>query len=203
MRNADAKRTRIIESAKKRFAHFGMAKTTMAEIAKDLSFSKALLYYYFPDKNRLYAAVLEFMMEEWVSSIDHVIEGHNDVEKTMLILLDERMRFLKEHYNILEYTYSLRYDMPSELQAILPQVFEKEKSQIKRALVKGVDSGELAIDDLDEVSKILLVAILGARLGQMEEFKSVFLPPTKEEFDQILAVQKKLVKIFINGLRIR
>jgi TetR/AcrR family transcriptional repressor of mexJK operon len=47
MGNADVKRIKILEAATRRFAHFGMAKTTMSEIAKDLNFSKALLYYYF------------------------------------------------------------------------------------------------------------------------------------------------------------
>ncbi|HBI89157.1 MAG TPA: TetR/AcrR family transcriptional regulator, partial [Sphingobacterium sp.] len=56
MGNADVKRIKILEAATRRFAHFGMAKTTMSEIAKDLNFSKALLYYYFPDKNSLYSA---------------------------------------------------------------------------------------------------------------------------------------------------
>ena len=35
-KNVDEKKFIILEAAKKRFAHFGMAKTTMAEIAKDL-----------------------------------------------------------------------------------------------------------------------------------------------------------------------
>ena len=55
----DKKREAIIEAAKKRFSHFGVGKTTMNEIADDLSISKASLYYYFPDKLNLYAAVLQ------------------------------------------------------------------------------------------------------------------------------------------------
>lgn len=54
MENQDKKRILIIEAALKRFAHYGLSKTTMTEIAKDISFSKALLYYYFPDKLSLY-----------------------------------------------------------------------------------------------------------------------------------------------------
>ena len=59
MDSQDKKRQLIIDSAIKRFAHFGLSKTTMTEIASDLSMSKALLYYYFPDKISLYSAVLE------------------------------------------------------------------------------------------------------------------------------------------------
>ena len=69
MANADLKRTRILEAATRRFAHFGMAKTTMSEIATDLNFSKALLYYYFPDKNSLYSAVFEYVIDKMVQDI--------------------------------------------------------------------------------------------------------------------------------------
>ena len=53
-KNPDEKRSRILEVAKRRFSHYGLAKTTMAEIAKDLAFSKALLYYYFPCYKEVY-----------------------------------------------------------------------------------------------------------------------------------------------------
>jgi TetR/AcrR family transcriptional regulator len=49
----DKKKDQIIEAALNRFMHFGIPKTTMNEIADDLSISKALLYYYFPDKSSL------------------------------------------------------------------------------------------------------------------------------------------------------
>jgi AcrR family transcriptional regulator len=51
MVETDKKRDVIIEGAIKRFIHYGINKTTMNEIAEDLSVSKPSLYYYFPDKN--------------------------------------------------------------------------------------------------------------------------------------------------------
>jgi AcrR family transcriptional regulator len=49
----ETKKTQILDAAYKRFSHYGYSKTTMKEIASDLSMSKALLYYYFPDKSQL------------------------------------------------------------------------------------------------------------------------------------------------------
>src|SRR5271168_4948661 len=43
-------RCQIIEAAKKRFSHFGYAKTTMAEVAADCSMSPGNLYRFFPGK---------------------------------------------------------------------------------------------------------------------------------------------------------
>src|ERR1700748_3327222 len=50
MSEKDAVRTQIVEAAKKRFSHFGYAKTNMAEVAADCSMSPGNLYRFFPGK---------------------------------------------------------------------------------------------------------------------------------------------------------
>ena len=57
------------------------------------------------------------------------------------------------------------------------------------------------MEDLPLTARIFMISILGMRIGVIKEFKNLFIPPTKEEFDYILSLQKKLAKIFINGLR--
>jgi len=44
-------RCQIVEAAKKRFSHFGYAKTTMAEVAADCSMSPGNLYRFFPESS--------------------------------------------------------------------------------------------------------------------------------------------------------
>ena len=69
----DSKVATIIEAARNRFAHYGLTKTTMNEIAADIGMSKASLYYYFPDKENLFVAVIEQDFDEFVKTIDALI----------------------------------------------------------------------------------------------------------------------------------
>ncbi len=200
-KNADAKRVKILEAAKRRFAHYGLAKTTMAEIAQDLSFSKALLYYYFPDKNRLYAAVFEMAVDEIVNETTEKIAQSKSVNEAMEAFLCTRLRIIKDNFNLFEFSYSLRNEMPPDIEAILPSLFEKEIKQVCLVLRKGVETKEIDVEEIEITAKILLISLLGMRIGILQEFKNLFLPPSKEEFDYILNLQKKLAKIFINGLR--
>lgn len=201
-KNADAKRVKILEAAKRRFAHYGLAKTTMAEIAQDLSFSKALLYYYFPDKNRLYAAVFEMAVDEIVNETTEKISHSKNVNEAMDAFLCTRLRIIKDNFNLFEFSYSLRNEMPSDIEAILPSLFEKEIKQVCLVLRKGQETKEIVVEEIEITAKILLISLLGMRIGILQEFKNLFLPPSKEEFDYILNLQKKLAKIFINGLRV-
>src|ERR1035437_8317460 len=59
----------IIEVAQKRFGLYGIEKTAMREIADDIKLSKASLYYYFPDKESLYKAVVEKEQNEFLARI--------------------------------------------------------------------------------------------------------------------------------------
>src|SRR5690606_21938613 len=106
MVNADKKRTQILEAATRRFAHFGLTKTTMSEIAKDLSFSKALLYYYFPDKNTLYAAVLEHVMTRSFEQMESELSVIADSQEAVMHMLDKRIEFITKYYTLLEYSIS-------------------------------------------------------------------------------------------------
>ena len=51
--------TRILDAAETLFARQGFAATTIKAIGAEAGVNPALLYYYFPDKARLYHAVLE------------------------------------------------------------------------------------------------------------------------------------------------
>jgi len=198
--NADEKRVRILETAKRRFAHYGMAKTTMAEIAKDLSFSKALLYYYFPDKNSLYAAVLEHVIEECQGLIENSISNMKNVLDGVNSVLDISMNFKKKYFYLLEYTIIMRKELPTELDKLIIDSFESQRKTVEQVFQKGVDSGELKPIDVEDTARIFVFGTLGMRMSVLKDFKNDFIPD-KCEFDEILAMQKKLAEIFVAGLR--
>src|SRR5690606_22486013 len=117
------------EVAKKRFAHFGMNKTTMAEIAKDLSISKALLYYYYPDKNSLYAAVLGYVMNEMIDASNDLIDTTEDSEAVFLATIQSKTDYLTKYYILFEYTYNMCKDATGQLEKAVRKFFEKEIQQ--------------------------------------------------------------------------
>lgn len=197
---ADAKRNQILEVAKRRFAHYGLAKTTMAEIARDLAFSKALLYYYFPDKNSLYIAVIESIIDEIDDELRKLAVSSMAVYDAVCALLEKRIEFIKRYFYIIEYTFMFRKEGANEVDKILLNSIEKQKEFLTTILSQGVERGELKKMDTAENANIFLNACMGMRLIVMKDIKSCFIPK-KEDFEEILELQKKFVKIFIDGLR--
>ncbi|SEL90387.1 TetR/AcrR family transcriptional regulator [Parapedobacter koreensis] len=201
MINADKKRTQILEAATRRFAHFGLAKTTMSEIAQDLSFSKALLYYYFPDKNTLYAAVLEHVINQSFEEIEEALATIGNCQEAVMFILDRRIAFITKYYNLLEHSISAVQQMPDEMACVMAESKVKEITIISKILQKGVDTGQLYVEHVEETAEIMLFALVGMRFSILKDLNGMLFP-TKEEFDRILNLQKKMATIFLKGLEV-
>src|SRR3954471_6600649 len=72
-------RGNILEAAKKRFLHYGYAKTTMAEVAADCSMSPGNLYRFFPGKLDIAEAIAT---EDYQKHLDHLRKVASNPKKT-------------------------------------------------------------------------------------------------------------------------
>lgn len=172
----------------------------MAEIAKDLSISKALLYYYYPDKNSLYAAVLGYVMNEMIDASNDLIDTTEDSEAVFLAIIQSRTDFLTEYYNLFEYTYNMRKDAPAELEKAVRKFFEKEIQQFATILKRGKLNGELHFENAGTTARLLFFSLVGMRFGILKEMGTPLFP-TPEEFSLVMEMQQKMVRIFVRGLK--
>lgn len=93
----DDKRTLLLEAAIKRFSHFGIAKTTLSEIADDAHISKANLYYYFPDKWSIVEAIVDLLISQSSAKFQKVLKKHSSVEQRLQRMLDIRMAYFQKY----------------------------------------------------------------------------------------------------------
>jgi TetR/AcrR family transcriptional repressor of mexJK operon len=195
----DQKQEAIIEAAIKRFAHFGVAKTTMNEIASDLSISKALLYYYFPDKLSLFAAVLKTITSKDAVKNDETVNGEEDPWKAILLFLDIRTDFIIKYHNILEYlkTFSPQ-NIPKELQPVFSHLKQRELQRISNIIEKGKSSGAFKIKDVKKAAALYFDFLEGFRFAFFVQNPNFF--PDKKQFQAILKREKEYSVIFFNGL---
>ena len=194
----DQKRDAIIEAAIKRFAHFGVAKTTMTEIATDLSISKALLYYYFPDKMSLYAGVLKSITEEAGEKDKDLIQGEKDPLKAIHFFLERRTEFIIRYHNILEYLKSVSPAMPDEIRQLFEFFRNHELGRISLIIEKGRATNTFKVEDTKKMAELYLDSLHGIRHSILNFHTQFF--PDKKQFQAILKREKQFTTIFFNGL---
>ncbi|WP_317172504.1 TetR/AcrR family transcriptional regulator [Pedobacter foliorum] len=199
MENQDKKRVLIIEAALKRFAHYGLSKTTMTEIAKDISFSKALLYYYFPDKLSLYVSAIEHLMQIMSRDLVKSIDKTTTATEGVLKLLQKRQGYIQKYYNLFESNQVISTELPEGLYEKFQRARTFEAIIIGSLFNRGIASGELVIEDPKLATDIFIDALSGIHFNILSRDKIMF--PGKEQFKQIFIKEKTLAEIFLSGLR--
>lgn len=198
----DQKQQAIIEAALKRFAYFGVSKTTMAEIAADLSLSKASLYYYFPDKLNLYSAVLQTITDSGAAEHYEGITNEKDPFKAIVFFLERRTDFIIKYHNILEYLKKFTPNtMPPELQPLFAHLRKRELVRLTGIIEKGVQSGLFKIKDTKKTAELFFDFLEGFRNAFLINSPDFF--PDKKQFQAILCKEIEFSLIFFKGLTIK
>ena len=86
-------RAAILQAALEEFAHEGVAGARTDEIARNAGVNKALLYYYFKDKEGLYGAVLEQIFAGLSALVAEVLDRHDLTPREKLL------RYVETHFD--------------------------------------------------------------------------------------------------------
>lgn len=202
MAETDKKRELIIEGAIKRFVHFGINKTTMNEIAEDLSVSKPSLYYYFPDKTSLILGVVEKIFSDYFDALHKDHKQPVSFEDTLLNIIDIKHKFFLRYYML-----HLSYGNPdsslssAELKAYLEKMLEKIRKFHEQVFEQAVANKEiLPQEDIPKIAELYLACQSGlTSLCISHGNKELF--PGKKELKLMKEKQISLSKIFIKGLK--
>src|ERR1700730_12119152 len=88
-------RAAILKAALQEFAHEGAAGARTDEIARSAGVNKALLYYYFKDKEGLYSAVLEQVFSGLYSRVTTVLDREDlDPREKMLSYVETHFDYI-------------------------------------------------------------------------------------------------------------
>lgn len=189
----------ILEVSQKRFGLYGIEKTSMREIADDLRLSKASLYYYFPDKESLYIAVVEKEQKEFLRSIAERISSIEEPEQLLLEYSGTRLIYFRTLLNLSR----LRLDSFPTLKPVFKESLknfrEKEKEIIQKILEKGKRKGIFNVNDTEKMASLYLDLLKGLRSPLVNE--KVTLSIDQHEFDELKRKTLDFTVIFIRGLK--
>jgi len=71
-------RDQIVEAAHEYFAHYGYAKTTVADLAREIGFSKAYIYRFFESKQAIGEAIVADCLDEILTKVRDAVESGRD-----------------------------------------------------------------------------------------------------------------------------
>ncbi|WP_316796123.1 TetR/AcrR family transcriptional regulator [Pedobacter agri] len=197
---ADKKREQIIEGAIKRFSHFGIGKTTMNDIADDLSVSKPSLYYYFPDKKSLIVGVIEKVFNEYFDLLKKKYNPDASLEAVLYQTIDIRNSFFMKYFML-----RISEGMPDifsdgAMKEKLTGLKNSEKEFYAQIFESAQEKGEIKHENMGHVAELYLESLLGLTNMCIVELGKDLLPD-KKAVNRMTLKQKDLSTIFTKGLK--
>lgn len=195
MKSAD-KQEQILEAAVRRLSHFGVHKTTLTEIADDLSLSKQALTYYYHGKTALIAAVVSKIAGDYLADVEQLAAKEQSIEQLFIDLVDMRHRFF-ERYKLLFLQMNLEdLGASMDIHEAKMQVIKKEETLLIKVLQAAMEKGE--VRKIDAAHTIQLMMDMQAMI--IYSVKHICPFPTEEHFQQLMKKQKEVLQLMINGI---
>ena len=149
-------RQRILTKAGELFRHFGLVKTTVADIAAGLAMSPANIYKFFPCKHAIIEASLEQKLAEVKKSIEAVISSSPGalarIEALALAVFHwhrELLRHESQLYQLVLFVNAQHWDCTRDFKAFLLRA-------ITKLIEAGVQSGEFHLSDSSATARVLI-----------------------------------------------
>ena len=73
------RRARIVEAARHLILRHGLRATTMEAIAREAKIAKPTLYGYFPDKEAVFGAIIQALVDDIKAAVEAALDGEGDV----------------------------------------------------------------------------------------------------------------------------
>lgn len=202
MAEQDQKREVILEAALKRFKRFGLAKTTMEEIARDLEISKGSLYYYFPDKDRIYVAAIERIVSQCFADVSATLESALSVKEVMDKYLSVKEKILID-YHFLFGIHEWVSDKPSSLMRQVGDLVHQSETCFLSAMIsKGKALGELAAaHDPQKTADLLVHVLFGFWVVWCKWQAADFELQNTDNIKEFMNRERSLLTIFFQGLK--
>ncbi|HWA89391.1 MAG TPA: TetR/AcrR family transcriptional regulator [Rhizomicrobium sp.] len=192
MAEKDTIREQIVQAAKKRFSHFGYAKTTMAEVATDCAMSPGNLYRFYPGKLDIAEAIAT---EDYTKHLEHmrklaVTPGKPAPQRLHDLLFEE----LRRTYHKLEKD-PRAYEMALVISRERPEFANWMLHEERKILVELMDEaerrGEFVPEDKDFTAEMIQAATMKFRYPQL--WSKLTLPKLERELEGVLC-------LLLNGL---
>ncbi|RYE53051.1 MAG: TetR/AcrR family transcriptional regulator, partial [Sphingobacteriales bacterium] len=176
-------------------------KTTMNEIAEDLSVSKPSLYYYFPDKSSLVFGVIDKIFSDYFELTQRELLNEVTLEARLATFIEIKHRFFQKYYMLHLSGGSPDSSLSSaDLKAHFMKMKSKDLKMHTEIFDDAVKKGEIASVDTGKMAELYLESLAGiTSLCIMHGNKELF--PSKKELKTILEKQLNLSQIFIKGLK--
>jgi len=139
----DASRAKILAAAERIFAREGLAGARTDAIAAEAGVNKALLYYYFKSKARLYEAVIERHLQEFNDRALAVLNAPGSARALLLRYVELHFDFISQRHRHAPLFQQLMMKGGGPPERLFRKYIAPRVQALGKLLARGIKAGEL------------------------------------------------------------
>ncbi len=177
--------TVILDAALKVFSRYGYKKSTLEDIANELSMTNTAMYAYADSKRDLYEQTVRYVMKRWQGSVQQAVSKQSTAQGKLTKLCESALYYLAKDA---EFCALLRSD--PGIFPMFPTVDPYEEINrdsvlmIERIIQYGQETGEFRAVDASGSAEVLFSIyknfIIHTYINSEEDYTSRYLPITLE-----------------------
>jgi AcrR family transcriptional regulator len=187
----------ILEAAQKRFARYGVGKTTMTEIGADLGLSKASLYYYYPDKERLFLAVIRKEMDEFIAAVAEVRKEKGVAAKKLKHYATIRQSYFRRLISLAHVDEQSLTLLKSSSEKLHETLVLQETEQVQQILGDGISNHEFEPFPIKLYADLFVTALRGLRVLAIHKKDMI----TDDDYKKAEHYQKQFITLFLKAIQ--
>ena len=153
------KRDAILEAAKQRLRKYGIQKTKMQEIAKDVGIAVGTLYLYFKNKNEVLIASVEAYGQQHIAYAEEILNSEKSPQEKLKYYIINRFRVTEDINN----SGSHAAELVRAVMKIKPDFVEEQSGWTRKNVLKilreGIEKDLFCIDNLERDVEVFLYSI--------------------------------------------
>jgi len=188
----DKKKDRIVAVAKEMIALYGFKKTTMDEIASKARMGKSSMYYYFKNKEDIFAEIVRIDSDHFRKKLNESIQSAYSPQDKIMQYVRTRMLHLKglsNYYKTLTNEYLDHYFF---IEQVREDFYNFENKTLSDLINSGIKQNIFAPCDVGVVVHMIAIAIKGLEY-----------PLFVQKEQDLERDSKQMMEIIFKGIEVR
>jgi AcrR family transcriptional regulator len=184
--------------AMKCFSKYGLDKTTLDDIAKEVGLNKASLYYYYKNKEDIFLEVAIREGQDFLASLQAKTLVKRNTEERVTFYLLERINYYKNILNMNRVSVETLHKMLPRFFELFDSIVREEVKFLAKIIREGVKKKELTNVNPDRLASSLIA--MNDALKHHAEHKAILKNQDEIDYSQILLEMKFMLALIFKGL---
>lgn len=193
---------KIIRAASTNFLKMGFAGARMQDIANEAGINKAMLHYYFRNKQQLFETVFQEKANQLFGNVLNSISPQTDLEGMISSFIEEYLTFLSKNSELPLFVINEISRHPGLIEKVFLPSIQTIALRFKELLQQGIDAGRLRPIPFHHLLMNMISMCVFPILAK--PILSKFLTSTGQDFQDLINERKQIItQCILNDLKLQ